>query len=81
MTVPTELIPEASLGLAHGPPGIHVSDGAVTGLSLRGSGLTSLPRSLADLPALDRLDLRWNRIVPRPDWLRALETRGCTVWE
>ena len=49
--------------------------------SLRSNALTSLPGNLAELPALDRLDLRWNRIVPRPDWLQALEARGCTVWE
>jgi len=47
-------------------------------------GLTTLPE-LPDvcelaLPALDKLDLRWNRDLAEPAWLGELAGRGCVVW-
>jgi hypothetical protein len=41
--------------------------------------MRSLPASLAELPHLDKLDLRWNQGLNAP-WLSALERRGCVVW-
>jgi Leucine Rich Repeat len=50
-------------------------------LDLRSNALTTLPESIGALQHLARLDLRWNRIVPRPVWLQALQDRGCTIWD
>jgi len=46
---------------------------------LRNNRLDALPVGLAGLPALEKLDLRWNLIDPWPDWLQGLEQRGCAV--
>jgi hypothetical protein len=34
---------------------------------------------LADLPCLEKLDLRWNKIIEPPAWLDSLCRRGCVV--
>ena len=38
---------------------------ALRSLDLRSNGLEALPGWLAELPALERLDLRWNRLADR----------------
>jgi Leucine-rich repeat (LRR) protein len=45
-------------------------------LDLRNNRLRELP---ADLPDLDKLDLRWNKLDGEPEVLRRLEARGCVV--
>ena len=42
--------------------------------------LDSLPESIADLPALDKLDLRWTPSLSLPEWTRRLEARGVLVY-
>jgi hypothetical protein len=34
---------------------------------------------LAELPRLEKLDLRWNKLVEPPAWLDSLRERGCVV--
>jgi hypothetical protein len=48
-------------------------------LDLRGNKLRSLPTSLAALPNLEKLDLRWNKLSGDHAWLQDLERRGCLV--
>jgi hypothetical protein len=48
-------------------------------LDLRSNGLEEAPVWLADLPALQRLDLRWNRIAAAGSLAGVLEARGCRV--
>lgn len=42
--------------------------------------LTHLPEAIAALPRLDKLDLRWVTTLPMPEWVDALEARGCAVY-
>lgn len=49
-------------------------------LDLRGNPLASLPESIAELPALDKLDLRWVPTLPLPAWVPRLEARGVLVY-
>ena len=39
-----------------------------------------LPDWLAELPALQRLDLRWNGLLGPPPVVRRLRAHGCVVW-
>jgi hypothetical protein len=48
-------------------------------LDLRNNVLTALPDGLLGLPALEKLDLRWNKRLTMPVWLLDLERRGCVV--
>ncbi|MBB0245429.1 hypothetical protein FNQ90_15300 [Streptomyces alkaliphilus] len=48
-------------------------------LDLRANRLTGLPATVLDLPALEKLDLRWNPFDPPPDLVAELERRGCAV--
>ncbi len=48
-------------------------------IDLRGNPLTHLPKAIAALPRLDKLDLRWVTLVP-PEWIATLEARGCAVY-
>jgi hypothetical protein len=38
-----------------------------------------LPSTLAELPKLEKLDLRWNTLDAIPGWVEDLERRGCAV--
>jgi hypothetical protein len=38
-----------------------------------------LPDTIAQLPRLDKLDLRWVNL-PSPEWIEKLEARGCAVY-
>jgi hypothetical protein len=49
-------------------------------LDLRGNPLTSLPAAIADLPKLEKLDLRWVSSMKFPPWIDDLEARGCVVY-
>ena len=49
-------------------------------LDLRGNPLTSLPATIADLPKLEKLDLRWVSSMKFPSWIDDLEARGCVVY-
>ena len=49
-------------------------------IDLRGNPLTHLPASIADLPRLEKLDLRWVGTLEFPSWLANLEARGCLVY-
>jgi Leucine-rich repeat (LRR) protein len=48
-------------------------------LDLRANGVTTLPDELADAPALEKLDLRWNELRALPPPAKALADRGCFV--
>lgn len=48
-------------------------------LDLRINRLTTLPEALGDLPALEKLDLRWDRFLDAPAPCTRLRERGCTV--
>jgi hypothetical protein len=48
-------------------------------LDLRGNPLAALPESIAELPALGKLDLRVTTLTP-PGWLDRLEAQGCLVY-
>ncbi len=39
-----------------------------------------LPNSIASLPKLEKLDLRWVDSLMDPEWLSVLEDRGCLVY-
>jgi hypothetical protein len=39
-----------------------------------------LPTSIAELPRLEKLDLRWVPTLDFPAWLANLEARGCVVY-
>jgi hypothetical protein len=49
-------------------------------IDLRENAITSVPDVLAELPALDRLDLRWNGFLDPPAVVERLRARGCVVW-
>ena len=49
-------------------------------LDLRGNPLDGWPAEIADLPALEKLDLRWAPLPPAPPWVAALRARGCLVY-
>ena len=53
---------------------------ALRQLDLRGNPLERLPASLAALPRLDKLDLRWTNPAVDPALIGALESRGCLVY-
>ena len=55
--------------------------GNLAHLDLRANGLRSLPATIAELPRLKKLDLRWNREVGRPSWLEKMESRGCVIYQ
>jgi hypothetical protein len=38
-----------------------------------------LPDEIGDLPALEKLDLRWNRFLDPPPAAERLRKRGCVV--
>jgi hypothetical protein len=42
--------------------------------------LTELPASVAALPRLEKLDLRWVHSLAPPRWIVDLEARGCAVY-
>jgi Leucine-rich repeat (LRR) protein len=48
-------------------------------IDLRGNPLTHLPASIASLPRLEKLDLRWVNMPP-PEYIEDLEARGCMVY-
>jgi hypothetical protein len=35
--------------------------------------------AVAELPRLEKLDLRWNNLIDPPAWLERLRARGCVV--
>ncbi len=37
--------------------------------------------NLGDMPGLEKLDLRWNKLSFLPEWIQRLEQRGCTVFK
>jgi hypothetical protein len=39
-----------------------------------------LPETLATLPRLEKLDLRWVDSLESPRWLAELEAHGCVVY-
>ena len=47
--------------------------------TLRGNKLRRLPASIAELPNLEKLDLRWNKLSGDDKWIQNLERRGCRV--
>jgi len=49
-------------------------------LDLRGNPLKTLPASIATLPRLEKLDLRWVETLELPAWISDLEARGCLVY-
>jgi hypothetical protein len=49
-------------------------------VDLRGNPLEDWPLAIADLPALEKLDLRWVSLPPAPPWVEALRARGCVVY-
>ena len=51
----------------------------LTHLDLRGNKLRALPSSLAALPQLEKLDLRWNKLTGEQPWIEELERRGCVA--
>jgi Leucine-rich repeat (LRR) protein len=48
-------------------------------IDLRNNQLTTLPESICKLPNLEKLDLRWNHQMQRPNWIRYLEEKGCII--
>jgi Leucine-rich repeat (LRR) protein len=52
---------------------------ALRTLDLRANQLDDLPDALRAL-SLDKLDLRWNPLRRRPDWLDELSRRGCLIY-
>ena len=42
--------------------------------------MASLPPSLATLPRLDKIDLRWVTTLTPPAWFAELEARGCAIY-
>jgi Leucine-rich repeat (LRR) protein len=47
---------------------------------LRNNRLSAVPDSIAALPNLKKLDLRWNKLRVVPKWLPQLEASGCLVY-
>jgi Leucine-rich repeat (LRR) protein len=47
---------------------------------LRANHLRHLPTGLQELPHLEKLDLRWNKLAEIPSWLPHLEERGCVIF-
>ena len=54
--------------------------GDLSVIDLRGNPLADLPASLARLPRLEKLDLRWTPTLPDLPWFDELEGRGCLVY-
>ena len=48
-------------------------------LDLRGNQLEDLPGAIGELPALEKLDLRWNRFAALPPVCDRLRERGAVV--
>jgi hypothetical protein len=48
-------------------------------LDLRGNRIATVPDWIAELPALEKLDLRWTDVDPDAAVLAPLEARGCFV--
>ncbi|WP_443045992.1 hypothetical protein [Streptomyces sp. GQFP] len=46
---------------------------------MRSNRLTRLPDWVVEMPALEKLDPRWNPCEPSPSLLNQLERRGCVV--
>jgi hypothetical protein len=42
--------------------------------------LVELPETIATLPRLHKLDLRWVTTLTPPAWFDGLEARGCLVY-
>ena len=53
---------------------------ALRSLDLRETAIAELPDWLAELPALQRLDLRWNGFVDPLPVVERLRARDCVVW-
>jgi hypothetical protein len=49
-------------------------------IDIRGNPLTELPSTIATLPRLEKLDLRWVTTLELPVWIADLEARGCSVY-
>ncbi len=49
-------------------------------VDLRANKLVSLPAAIGDLPNLEKLDARWNKLSSLPEWFQRLEQQGCTVY-
>jgi hypothetical protein len=49
-------------------------------IDLRGNPLRELPVTLAGLPRLEKLDLRWVTTLEPAAWVADLEARGCAVY-
>lgn len=49
-------------------------------IDLRGNPLESLPDCMAELPKLEKLDLRWVSSLRAPKWLNAFEKAGGIVY-
>jgi len=49
-------------------------------LDLCGNLLTGLPETIATMPRLKKLDLRWITTLVLPKWTANLEARGCVVY-
>jgi len=64
---------------AHRPAASIASLAQLRTLDLRANQLDELPEELRSLP-LTKLDLRWNPLRARPDWLDELSRRGCLVY-
>ncbi|MGV2438135.1 MAG UNVERIFIED_CONTAM: hypothetical protein LVT10_27300 [Anaerolineae bacterium] len=49
--------------------------------NLRSNRLRTLPRELAQLPHLEKLDVRWNHALDvLPAWLADAQARGCVIY-
>src|SRR4051812_17548585 len=68
---------QSAVGLPHMPAGFHARDGVVTGLSLRGCGLTSLHDAIGDLTSLVDLDLTDNALTALPRSMERLSSLEC----
>lgn len=68
---------EAGRELGEGvvPPQVQADEGTL----VRSNRLTRLPDWVVDMPALEKLDVRWNACEPSPSLLTELERRGCVV--
>jgi hypothetical protein len=40
----------------------------------------TIPDAVLNLPKLEKIDLRWNRIEEKSAQMQALEARGCLVY-
>lgn len=50
-------------------------------IDLRGNPVKRLPAAMASLPRLEKVDLRWvTTLELAPEWVVAMEARGCVVY-